>query len=366
MKNKIEKQMVSLRQNLSVDEVSGKLFNEIRSMIDAARKQVSRAVNTGLVMLYWHIGDRIRKEILGQGRAPYGGKIVATVSQQLTAVYGKGYTRTALSRMINFTEKYPKKEIVAMLSQQLGWSHFVELIPLKDKLKRDFYAEMCRIERWSVETLRKKIGGMLFERTALSKKPRKLAEIEIKALKNEDYMTPDIAFRDPYFLDFLGLKDTFDEKDLESAIIKELEHFLVEIGTDFSFIARQKRIIVDGEDFYIDLLFYHRRLRCLVAVELKMDKFRPQDKGQIELYLRWLEKYEMRPGENKPIGLILCAAKKHEQIELLELDKSGIRVSEYWTELPPRNIFKKKLHEMVELGRKLYESRNRGIKGSKS
>lgn len=362
MKNKLKKQMIPLKQNFSVDEAAGKLFNDIRSMIDAARNQVSRAVNTGLVMLYWHIGDRIRKNILRQERAQYGEKIVATVSQQLTAVYGKGYTRTALSRMINFAEKYPKKEIVAMLSQQLGWSHFVELIPIKDKLKRDFYAEMCRIERWSVETLRKKIGGMLFERTALSKKPRRLAEMEIKALKNEDYMTPDMAFRDPYFLDFLGLKDTFNEKDLESAIIKELERFLVEIGTDFSFIARQKRIIVDGEDFYIDLLFYHRRLRRLVAIELKMDKFRPQDKGQVELYLRWLEKYEMRPGENKPIGLVLCAAKKYEQIELLELDKSGIRVSEYWTALPPRNIFKEKLHEMVELGRKLYENRNRGIK----
>lgn len=345
------------KQKSYLNEMNTNLFNDIRLIINNTRSQVSCAVNVGLLMLNWHIGNRILKEILKQERGLYGEKIVATVSQQLTMEYGKGYTKTALFRMIKFAQKYPKKEIVAMLSQQLSWSHFIELLPIEDELKRDFYAEMCRIERWSVETLRKKIGGMLFERTALSKKPRKLAEMEIKALKNEDIMTPDLTFRDPYFLDFLGLKDTFSEKDLESAIIKELEKFLVEIGTDFSFIARQKRIIVDGEDYYIDLLFYHRRLRCLVAVELKLDKFHPQDKGQVELYLRWLEKYEMRPGENKPIGLILCAAKKHEQIELLELDKSGIKVSEYWTELPSRNIFKKKLHEMVEFGRRVYKNK---------
>lgn len=362
MKSKPKKSMIALKQNFSIDEAAGKLFNDIRSMIDVARNQVSRSVNAGLVMLYWHIGDRIRKEILGPGRAPYGEKIVATVSQQLTYQYGLGYSKASLSRMMSFAEKFPNKQIVATLLQQLGWSHFTILIAIKDKLKRDFYTEMCRVERWDVRALRKKVGSMLFERVGLSKKPKELAKIELESLRRDGYMTPDVVFRDPYFLDFLGLKDVYSERDLELAILREIEQFLIEIGTDFSFVARQKRMSIGDKDYFLDLLFYHRRLRCLVAIELKLEEFKPQDKGQMELYLRWLEKYEMRPGENKPVGLILCAAKNREEIELLELHKSGIRVSEYWTELPPRNIFKKKLHEMVELGRKLYENRNRGIK----
>lgn len=362
MKSKLKKQMIPLKQNLLVDEIAGKLFNELRSMIDMARNQVSRAVNAGLVMLYWHIGDRIRKEILGPGRAPYGEKIVATVSQQLIYQYGLGYSKASLSRMMSFAGKFPNKQIVATLLQQLGWSHFTILIAIKDKLKRDFYAEMCRVERWDVRALRKKVGSMLFERVGLSKKPKELAKIELESLRRDGSMTPDVVFRDPYFLDFLGLKNVYSEKDLELAILREIEQFLIEIGTDFSFIARQKRMSIYAKDYFLDLLFYHRRLRCLVAIELKLEEFKPQDKGQMELYLRWLEKYEMRQGENKPIGLILCSTKSHEEIELLELDKSGIRVSEYWIELPPKKIFKKKLHEMVELGRKLYENRSRGIK----
>ena len=184
----------------------------------------------------------------------------------------------------------------------MGWSHFVELLPLKDQLRRDFYAEMCRIERWSVRTLRDKIDGMLFERTALSRKPDELAEQELAGLREEDRLSPDLVFRDPYFLDFLGLKDTYGEKDLEAAILREMEQFLLELGVGFAFVARQKRIVIDGEDFYLDLLFYHRKLRRLVAVDLKLGRFQAADKGQMELYLRWLEKYEMEPGEETAAG----------------------------------------------------------------
>ena len=351
--------------NNKIDKVSGKLFQDIQELIVSAKEHVARSVNSSLVMLYWHIGNRIQKDILGQERAAYGEQIVAALGRQLTLTYGEGYSRASLFRMVQFAEVYPNHQIVAALTRQLSWAHFRELITVKDKLKRDFYAEMCRVEGWSYRTLEKKIGSMLYERTAIAHKPKKLAKIEIAKLKKEDFMSPDLAFRDPYFLDFLGLKDSaYDEKDLELAITREIEKFLIELGTDFSFVARQKRIVVDGDDFYIDLLFYHRRLRCLVAIELKLDKFRPQDKGQMELYLKWLEKYEMRPGENKPIGLVLCASKKHEQIELLELHKSGIRVSEFWTELPPKNILKKKLHEMVELGKAIYQNRLRLNKNS--
>ena len=227
------------------------------------------------------------------------------------------------------TEVYPDQKIVHALSRQLSWTHFRQIIYIDDPLKRDFYAEMCRIERWSTRTLEKKIGGMLYERTALSKKPALLAKQGLAALREEDRLTPDLVFRDPYILDFLGLKDTYSEKDLEAAILRELEGFLVELGTDFTFVARQKRLTIGRNDYYLDLLFYHRGLRCLVAIELKLEKFQPADKGQMELYLRWLEKYDMRPGENPPIGVILCGGKDHEEVELLRLDESGIRVGPY-------------------------------------
>jgi predicted nuclease of restriction endonuclease-like (RecB) superfamily len=236
---------------------------------------------------------------------------------------------------------------VSALSAQLGWSHFVEIIPLNDPLKRDFYAEMCRIERWSVRTLRAKVEGMLFERTALSKKPAKLAEQELAALRNEDHLSPDMVFRDPYLLDFLGLKETYSEKDLEAAILRELEKFILELGVGFAFVDRQKRIIIDGDDYYLDLLFYHRKLKRLIAIELKIGKFAAADKGQMELYLRWLEKHERQPGEESPLGLVLCSDKSEEHIELLQLDKSGIRVASYLTELPPRAVLHKKLHQAV-------------------
>jgi predicted nuclease of restriction endonuclease-like (RecB) superfamily len=302
-------------------------------------------------MLYWKVGQRIRIEVLKEERAEYGQKIVATLSQQLTVDYGKGFEIKNLWRMQQFVECFPDEAIVVTLSRQLSWSHFVEIIPVKESLAREFYAEMCRIERWSVRTLRKKIAGMLFERTALSKKPDSLIKMELNQLHEKDKLTPDLVFRDPYFLDFLGLKGTFQEKDLESAILREMESFILELGTGFSFLARQKRIIIDGEDFYIDLLFYHRDLKRLVVIELKMDKFKPDFKGQMELYLRWLDKYERKAGEEHPIGLILCVGKSNEQIELLELGKSGIRVAQYMTELLPKNVLAKKFHEAIQNAR---------------
>jgi len=233
----------------------------------------------------------------------------------------------------------------------------VELIPIADPLKREFYAEMCRLERWSVRTLRAKIAGMFYERTAISRKPAALAKQELKALQEEDRLTPDLVFRDPYLLDFLGLKDTYGERDLEAAIVHELERFLTELGSDFAFLARQKRITIDGEDYYLDLLFYHRRLRRLVAIELKLGRFQASDKGQMELYLRWLETHEQQPAEYPPIGLILCANKSAEHVELLQLEKSGIRVAEYLTELPPRKVLEQKLHQAIRLAREQLDSR---------
>jgi predicted nuclease of restriction endonuclease-like (RecB) superfamily len=331
--------------------VEAALLNDLRSLIDEARSAVAVAVNAGLTMLYWRVGKRINEEILGGERAEYGEKIVHAVSAQLQAEYGRSFSEKSLRRMLQFAEVLPDGAIVATLSRQLSWSHFKEIIPLKDPLQREFYTEMCRIERWSVRTLRERIGSMLYERTAISRKPEETIRQELAALRDDDRLSADLVFRDPYVLDFLNLKDTWSEKDLEASILRELESFLLELGAGFSFVARQKRMTIDNEDFYLDLLFYHRRLKRLVAVELKLEKFKAADKGQMELYLRWLERYEMEPGEAAPIGLILCAEGSHEQIELLRLEETGMRVAEYLTELPARELLQAKLHAAVQAAR---------------
>ncbi|MCX6183005.1 MAG: PDDEXK nuclease domain-containing protein [Bacteroidetes bacterium] len=336
------------------------LFNDITKLIEESKKYVAHTVNATLTILYWKIGKRINRDLLKNKRANYGAQIVATPSRQLTEKYGSGFGEKSIRRMIQFSEVFPDEKIVASATRQLSWSHFIELIPLKQPLKqplkRAFYAEMCRIERWSIKTLRKKIDGMLYERTAISKKPKQLIKQEIKQLRDEDKLTPDLVFRDPYFLDFLGLKNTFSEKNLEDAILRELESFILELGQGFSFIERQKRMVIDGEDFRLDLLFYHRKLKRLVAIELKLGKFKVGYKSQMELYLRWLEKNEMQAGEETPIGLILCAEGSKEQIELLQLNKSGIKVAEYLTDLPSKQLLQEKLHHAVEISKKHIEN----------
>jgi len=327
------------------------LLSDIRSLIEAARRRISTTANVEMVLLYWHIGERILKDILGMERADYGKQIVQTLSGKLTLEYGRGFTRTNLFNMIRCAEVFPDREIVHALSGQLSWTHFREIIYLENNLKRDFYAQMCRIERWNTRTLHAKIQGMLYERTAISKKSEELIKQELALLRDEDRMTPDLVFHDPYFLDFLCLSDTYSERDLESAILRELERFLLELGTDFTFAARQKRITIDNEDYYLDLLFYHRGMRRLVAIELKLGKFQAQDKGQMELYLRWLDRYERREGEESPLGLILCAEKTAEHVELLQLENTGIRVAEYLSELPPRRLLEVKLHEAIRIAR---------------
>lgn len=334
------------------------LIDELRRMIDETRNHVATAVNAGLTMLYWRVGTRIRTEILNDERAEYGEQIVASLSQQLTVDYGRGFTKQNLFHMMRFAEVFSDEKIVYALSRQLSWTHFRLIIYLKDDLARSFYAEMCRIERWSTRTLAKKIDSMLFERTAISNKPEETIKRELDDLRDTDKLTPDLIFRNPYVLDFLGLTDSYSEKDLEDAILREIEKFLLELGAQFAFVARQKRIVIDDEDFYIDLLLFHRGLQRLIVVELKIGKFKAEYKGKMELYLRWLNKYERLPHEAEPLGLILCTETGgREQIELLELTASGIRVGEYLTELPPRELLERKLSEAEKLARAEAENR---------
>ena len=344
------------RSELFVAAGSGADISRIDAvLIEGARARAAVAVNSEMVRLYWSIGARIRKDVLGFERAAYGEQIVHALSGQLSEDYGSGFGRTNLFYMIRFAEVFPDSQIVHALSEQLSWTHLRQIIYLEDPLQREFYAEMCRIERWSTRTLQGKIQGMLYERTAISRKPGQLARKDLAALRDKDEVAPDLVFRDPYLLDFLGLKDAYSEKDLETAILRDLENFLLELGSDFTFVARQKRITVDNEDYYLDLLFFHRRLRRLLAVDLKIGRFRAADKGQMELYLRWLAKHERQTGEESPLGLILCADKSDEHVKLLELESSGIRVAQYMTELPPREVLERRLHQALRAARERFK-----------
>jgi predicted nuclease of restriction endonuclease-like (RecB) superfamily len=329
-----------------IQQQSKKLFVEIAILINTSKENVVQNVNKELTLLNWHIGKQLNENIANTDEH-YGLEIVATLSQLLMQQYGKGYTKSALSRIQQFYKLFPKIKIVATLSQLLSWSHFIELTNVKNTLARTYYTELCKIEHWSVRELRDRINSMLYERTILSKKPEKLITQELKQLQKQKTFTENIVFRDEYLLDFLDLKDTYSEKDLETAILIELQKFIIEIGTDFAFLSRQKRMIIDGEDYSLDLLFYHRGLNKLVAIELKLGKFKHSYKSQMELYLRWLEKYEMRRHEELPIGLILCADNKTEIMELLMIDEKRIKVANYMTEMPEAKMIKQKLQKAI-------------------
>ena len=339
----------------SVEQQS--LIKDLRQIIEQARGHVAATANYELTMMYWHIGERINREVLGNQRAEYGKQIVATVSTQLQAEFGKkGFEERTIRRMMQFAQMFPDIQIVSPLVSKLSWSHFLIVMPLKDELQREFYLTMAASERWSKRTLQAKIDSMLFERTAIATKPDELIKKELSTLRDNDVMSPDLVFKSPYFLEFTGLKGMYSEKSLEDCLIAHLEQFIIELGNGFTFVARQKRMIIDGEDFYLDLLFYHRRLHRLIAIDLKKGRFKAQYKGQMELYLRWLEKNEMEPGEESPLGLLLCTEGGEEQIELLQLDKSGIKVAKYLTELPPREVLIRQIQKSLEAAKARFDN----------
>jgi predicted nuclease of restriction endonuclease-like (RecB) superfamily len=342
---------MSTTTTLDPDPHGQVLAADLRQLIDAARQRVAVAVNAELSLLYWQVGQRIHRGILGSQRAGYGEAIVPALARQLTAVYGRGWGERHLRLCIRFAQRYPDAAMVHTLCAELSWSHLRLIAAVDDPLKRDFYAELCRLERWSVRQLQERMQSLLFERSAISRQPEDTIRHELQALRQDAPPSPALLLKDPYLLDFLGLNDRYLERDLEDAILRELEQFLLELGAGFTFVARQKRLQIDNNDFYIDLLLYNRKLRRLVAVELKIGDFRAEYKGQMELYLRWLAKHETEQGEQPPLGIILCTGKQQEQIELLELDKSGIHVAEYLTVLPPREALSARLQLAVHAAR---------------
>ncbi len=337
-------------------QLSDRLFQDIKRLIDATKQRAAIAINAEITLLYWQVGKCIQTEVLHGQRAEYGKQIIATLSQQLTQTYGKGWSERQLRHCLYFVETFPDEQIVSALRRQLTWTHIKTLMYLDDPLKRDFYIELCRLEGWSSRQLQERINSMLYERTALSRKPEDTIRHDLDQLRQNQQVSPDLLLKDPYVLDFLGLSDRYLEKDLEDAILREMEQFLLELGAGFTFVARQKRLQIDDDDFYIDLLFYNRKLKRLVALELKLGNFRPEYKSQMELYLRWLAKHDQEIDEQPPLGIILCAGKKQEQIELLELDQSGIHVAEYLTVLPPKALLAAKLHQAIATARHRLQS----------
>jgi predicted nuclease of restriction endonuclease-like (RecB) superfamily len=318
-------------------------------MISEARQRVAVSANATITLLYWHIGERINREVLDNQRAEYGKRVIENVARQLQLEYGgREFSARNLRRMMQFAQLMPDLQIVSPLATQLSWTHFQEVLSLKDEIQREFYLTMAAEESWSKRTLRSKIDGMLYERTAIAAKPKELIKAELALLRDEHAVTPDLVFKSPYFLDFAGLRGNYSESELEDALLAHIENFLLELGDGFTFVARQKRLIIDGEDFKIDLLFFHRKLHRMIAVDLKLGRFKAAYKGQMELYLRYLDRYEREEGEEAPLGLILCTEGNREQIELLQLDASGIKVANYLTELPPKEVLIRQLRVSLE------------------
>jgi predicted nuclease of restriction endonuclease-like (RecB) superfamily len=346
--------MTLIKQSDPSDE---QLYQQIKRLIEQARDQVVTQVNQALVLTYWHIGRLIKTTVVTTERAEYGDTTVERLAKRLSQEYGNGFGGRNLLRMMRFYERFPDEQILTTVSSKLSWSHFVELIRLEDALKREFYVTMCMNERWSVRTLRERMNSMLFERTAIAKQPEAVVRQELAKVTEYEPAAPQVFIKDPYFLDFLDLQDHFSEKDLENAILYELERFILELGSDFAFLKRQKRIQVGGRDYYIDLLFYHRKLKRLVLIELKLGEFLPEHKGQVELYLKWLSKYEKEVDEQEPIAIILCSSKDSEMVELMDLEQDGIHVSEYWLQLPPKDVLQAKLQRAIAQARARIESR---------
>lgn len=331
------------------------LFVRVSQLIRESHFRVSSTVNAEMTELYWQIGNAINVDLLDGKRPEYGARTIQELSARLTQAYGRGWSTQQLRHCRHLAHTFENDESFSALRRELSWTCIKTVMYISDPLKRDFYIEMCKMNHWDSRTLRERMRSMLFERTAISRKPEETIARDLEELHETGRVSEDLVFRDPYLLDYLGLRDSYSERDLESAILVELQQFITELGNDFAFLDRQKRITIDGEDYYIDLLFFHRRLRRLVAIELKLGNFEAAFKGQMELYLRWLEKYEMMEGENPPIGLILCSGKNDEHIELLGLDEGSIRVAEYLTKLPDMDVLEEKLRLSIERARRRLE-----------
>ncbi len=332
------------------------LYSDVCQIVEGNRQRLATTINADICLMHWQIGKRIKDDVLYNQRAEYGKQIVKNLAEQLTRRFGKGWSDRKLLHCIRAAYTFSEDEIVYAVRTQLTWTHLRSLMFIDDQLKRTFYMEMARIEHWDTRTLDEKINAMLYERTALSRKPEEVIKQELAQIQTTSSLTPDVIFRSSYFLDAIGLTDTYSERDLEDAILINLQSFIREIGNDFAFLDRQKRITIDATDYYIDLLFYHRSLCRLVAIDLKLGKFKPEHEGQMLLYLRYLNKNERKESEGSPIGLILCSEGNTEHIEYLMLEDSNIKVAQYYTQLPDKKLLSEKLHRAIAIAREHHQS----------
>lgn len=331
------------------------LYQDVCQIIDGARNRIAAYLNTEVCITNWHIGKRIKEDVLYNQRAAYGKRVVKSLSVRLTEKYGHGWSEKTLRHCLRAAETFTEDDIVSATQRQLSWSHLKSLMYIKDPLERQFYAQICSMEHWDSRTLDEKIDQQLYQRSAISRKPEEIIKQELDETKASNQLQPDMVFRSSYFLDMLGLPDIFSEKDLESAIITQIEDFIRELGSDFTFVARQKRISVDAVDYYLDLLFFHRGLRRLVAIDLNLGKFKPEHEGQMLLYLRYLNQNERKEWEESPIGLILCSEGNTEHIEYLMLDDdSPIKVAQYYTQLPDKKLLSDKLKKAIAVAKEQY------------
>ena len=349
--DKNEKTQVSL-----TDE--GALYTDVCGIIDGARGRLATYINAEICMTNWYVGKRIKEDVLDNQRASYGKQVVKNLAVKLTAKYGNGWGFYKLQHCLRAASVFTEDEIVYAVRTQLSWTQLRSLMGLKDALERQFYMQMCALEHWDTRTLDAKIDQQLYQRTAISQKPEELIRLELEQTKETQQLNPDLVFRSTYFLDMLGLPDTFSEQELETAIVSQIEDFLREFGADFTFVARQKRITVDAVDYHLDLLFFHRELRRLIAIDLKIGKFKPEYEGQMLLYLRYLNQNERKAWEESPIGLILCSEGNTEHIQYLMLDEnSPVKVAQYYTQLPDKAVLAEKLKKAVAIAEEHYRER---------
>ena len=346
-------------QELTDIKAEEQLFSDVCSIIDGTRNRIATYLNTEVCMTNWYVGKRIKEDVLKNQRAEYGKQILKNLASRLSEKYGTGWGVGKLKHCVRSAYLFTEEEIGYAVRSQLTWTHLRSLMGVKDELARTFYMEMCRIEHWDTRTLDDKIDSQLYERTAISRRPEEVIKRELQNVKETNTLVPDLVFRSSYLLDILGLPDTFSEKDLEDSILSQIQLFIKEFGSDFAFLDRQKRITVDSVDYYIDLLFFHRGLKRLVVVDLKLGKFKPEYEGQMLLYLRYLNKNERREGEESPIGLILCSEGNTEHIEYLMLEEdSPIRVAQYYTKLPDKKLLSEKLQRAIAIAKEHYVEHN--------
>lgn len=334
--------MDSVERNKGYDQ----LISSVGLLLEKARKEVYSKVNEILVKTYWEIGRMIVSYERNTGmEAGYGSKLFENVARDLRRKYGLGFSRSNVIYMRLFYLKYPKSQT---LSDQLSWSHYIELLMLDDDLERGFYEKQCLSERWSVRELKRQKGSALFHRIALSKDKKGIVELSKKGQVIEN--AEDIV-RNPYILEFLGIPENYkySEKELEQKVIDNLQKFLLELGKGFSFVSRQFRMTLGNKHYYVDLVFYHRILKCFVLIDLKISRVEHSDIGQMNMYLNYFKKEEMTEGDNEPIGIILTKEKEEVVVEYaLGGISNKLFVSKYKLYLPDKKELEAEVRKILK------------------